>query len=90
MNDGFEDDSIGGLIAAGFIVAIGYGIYRIIKSFSGYRKGEEVDGDQLLSNICDTEADDAGQSQIFEEGYYCSWCGDFQSGYDYYGGLCYP
>jgi len=37
-----DDDLINGLIAGGFIIAISYGVYRILKSFGRLKKGQKA------------------------------------------------
>lgn len=37
-----DDDVIEGLIAAGVLIAIGYGLYRVLKSFESYSAGDEI------------------------------------------------
>ncbi|MBD3341718.1 MAG: hypothetical protein GF353_21615 [Candidatus Lokiarchaeota archaeon] len=44
-----KDDIIDDLISAGIIVTVGYGIYKILKSFGNLRKGSEVNEEMILS-----------------------------------------
>ncbi len=42
-----DDEIIGGLIAAGIIVAIGYGVYRVIKSFGSFDTGDKIHQEEI-------------------------------------------
>ena len=53
MADGDSDGLIPGLIAAGIIVAIGYGIYRVIKSLGNFNEGDNISKSKLENSIKD-------------------------------------
>ena len=76
-----DDDIIGGLIAAGVLIAIGYGVYRVIKSFGSYSNGDTVNSDQILSP--GTEEDT--QIAYVKYGYKLYNMQDSQLGYVQYG-----
>lgn len=45
-----NDDLISGLIAAGIIVAVGVGIYKVLKSFGHFENGEEISESNISSS----------------------------------------
>ena len=36
-------------IAAGFVVALGYGVYRVLKAFGEHDKGDEISEEELIA-----------------------------------------
>jgi hypothetical protein len=90
-----EDDYIGGLITAGLLVLVGYGVYRVLKSFGTFSAGDEIASQQLTSpttwippikyDKCDVCGSTDGLVECKEH------CGNHlcQKHIDYYWGRCY-
>lgn len=44
-----KNNEVDDLVATGFILLIGIGVYKILKSFKGFKKGEEVSSEEIKS-----------------------------------------
>lgn len=72
-SNGSDDfGTLEGLIAAGYIILIGYGLYRILKAFEGFKRGQVVEEDALLT-IAEESDDDSDEGDSEEQ--QCSSCG---------------
>ena len=78
-----EDDSIDSLLALGFLALVGFGAYKVIKSFSSFKRGEEITEDELVDKgyyseseeeVDDEEEDDKDNDEKEVEP--CENCGD--------------
>lgn len=43
-----DDDFIQKMVAAGLLVLVGYGIYRVLKSFANLHEGDEVTASEIV------------------------------------------
>jgi len=68
-----DNDSIDGLIALGFLALVGFGFYKVIKSFGSFERGEEVTEDDLVDEGYYSESIENKD----EENEPCENCGDF-------------
>lgn len=102
-NDSDVTGDMASLIAAGFVLLIGYGIYKILESFGGFEKGQEVSSDEFETTFnrgdfsnqtiseparCETESE-ATHAAVEEE--YCQKCGTYKPDRCYCGNcmICY-
>lgn len=68
-----DDDFIKSLVAMGVLVFLGYGFYRVLKSFGNLKEGEKVSADKIR-DLEDDEKDDDGESSRCEFDPSCGYC----------------
>lgn len=64
-----QDDAVSTLIGLGIITAIGYGVYKIVKSTKSYKEGQRIEVnqiDKIASDVLTQSSSSSYQDSVYD------------------------